>query len=389
MSAPDPTTPALELAAALRRKDFSAVELLDACLDAVDRTNGAVNAAIWRDDDDARARARKADERLAAGDEAPFLGVPIPIKDLNYVNGPPCTRGSPAPPGPPCTRGSRGASDAPHQGPSDMVVEAFERAGFVLACRTNTPEFGHITATENLRYGITRNPWNLERTPGGSSGGAGAATAAGMFPLAHANDGGGSIRIPASCCGLVGLKPARARGPPPPTTPPGGGGGGAVTRTVADTAAVLDAIAGPDPYSWNNAPAPARPFSEEVGADGPRLRVGVMDHGPNGMPIDPETAESARKLARTLAEQGHSAEPVEVQVLSEDLIEPFIVWVAASLGEEQGIDWEKVEPHIKVQWQQANEFPAAAYVAAARTLELTSRELTAGFKRDYNVLVTP
>src|SRR3954447_9174867 len=245
MSAPDPTTPALELAAALRRKDFSAVELLDACLEAVDRTNGEVNAVIWRDDEDARQRARRADERIAAGGDAPFLGVPLPIKDLNYVQGQPCTRGS------------RGASDAPHEGPSDMVVEAFERAGFVLAGRTNTPEFGHITATENLRYGITRNPWDLERTPGGSSGGAAAATAAGMFPLAHANDGGGSIRIPASCCGLVGLKPARARAPRANASGQGAAVGGVVTRTVPDPAAVLDAIAGPDPPSWNNPRAPA------------------------------------------------------------------------------------------------------------------------------------
>src|SRR3954467_9810660 len=358
MSAPDLTTPALELAAALRRKDFSAVELLDACLDAVDRTNGEVNAVVWRDDEDARARARKADERLASGGDAPFLGVPIPIKDLNYVHGQPCTRGS------------RGAPDAPHEGPSDMVVEAFERAGFVLAGRTNTPEFGHITATENLRYGITRNPWDLERTPGGSSGGAAAATAAGMFPLAHANDGGGSIRIPASCCGLVGLKPARARVPRANTSWLGAVVEGVVTRSVADTAAVLDAIAGPDAYSWNNAVPAARPFSEEVGADGPRLRVGVMDHGPNGMPIDPEAAEAARRLARTLEGQGHRVQPGEVQVLSEDLIEPFIVWVAASLGENIGeVDFDKVEPHIAAQWRQATtDFAAAQYVAAQKAL---------------------
>src|SRR3954451_9803395 len=377
MSAPDPTTSALELAAALKRRDFTAVELLDACLDAVDRTNGDVNAVIWRDDEDARARARKADERLAAGDDAPFLGVPLPIKDLNYVHGQPCTLGS------------RGRDDAPWQGPSDMVVEAFERAGFVLAGRTNTPEFGHITATENLRYGISRNPWDLERTPGGSSGGAAAATAAGMFPLAHAHDGGGYVRIPASCCGLVGLKPARARVPRANTSWQGAVVEGAVTRTVADTAAVLDAIAGPDAYSWNNAPAPARAFSEEVGADGPRLRVGVMDHGPNGMPIDPEAAEAARRLARTLEEQGHSVEPAEVAVLSEELIEPFVLWVGASLGEEDDIDWAKVEPHIAAQWQQANEDGAAQYVAAAKALELHSRVLTAGFGRDYDVLVTP
>src|ERR1700759_3750241 len=128
-----------------------------------------------------------------------------------------------------------------------MGVEAFERAAFVLACRTNTPELGHTTATENLRYGIRRNPWDLDRTPGGSSGGAAASTAAGMFPLAHANDGGGSIRIPASCCGLVGLKPARARIPRLFSSWMGAVVEGVVTRTVSDTAAVLDVLAGPDP----------------------------------------------------------------------------------------------------------------------------------------------
>src|SRR3954464_2517731 len=250
MSAPDLTTPALELAAALRRKDFSAVELLDACLDAVDRTNGEVNAVVWRDDEDARARARKADERLASGGDAPFLGVPIPIKDLNYVHGQPCTRGS------------RGAPDTPHQGPSDMVVEAFERAGFVLAGRTNTPEFGHITATENLRYGITRNPWDLERTPGGSSGGAAAAVAARMFPLpppthglvplAHPPDAGGSIRTPPACWGLVGRKPSRGRVPRRAQGWLGGVVEGAVTHTVADTAAGLAAIARPHPRPGHN-----------------------------------------------------------------------------------------------------------------------------------------
>src|SRR5690242_15401855 len=122
MSAPDPTTPALELAAALRRKDFSAVELLDACLEAVDRLNGDVNAVIWRDDDDARERAKRADDRIAAGGDAPFLGVPIPIKDLTEVNGQPCTYGS------------RGRDDSPWERESELVVDAFERAGFVLAC---------------------------------------------------------------------------------------------------------------------------------------------------------------------------------------------------------------------------------------------------------------
>src|SRR5437763_7142455 len=278
--------PALDLAAALRAREISSVELLEACLAEVDRLNQSLNAVVWRDDEAARAEARAADERLAAGEEAPFLGVPIPIKDLTEVHGQPVTYGS------------RGRSMEPWQGPSELVVDAFRDAGFVLACRTNTPEFGHITATENLRWGITRNPWDTSRTPGGSSGGAAAATASGMFPLAHANDGGGSIRIPASCCGLVGLKPARARVPRAWTSWQGAVVEGVVTRTVSDTAAALDVIAGPDPYAWNNAPAGSRPFLDEVGAEGPKLRVGLMDHGPNGMPIDPEAAEAARRLAR-------------------------------------------------------------------------------------------
>jgi amidase len=378
MSAPDPTTPALELAAALRRKDFSAVELLDACLDAVDRTNGDVNAVVWRDDEAARARARKADERLAAGDEAPFLGVPIPIKDLTDVHGDPVTYGS------------RGRGLEPWEGRTELCVDAFERAGFVRASRTNTPEFGHITVTENLRWGITRNPWDLSRTPGGSSGGAAAATAAGMFPIAHANDGGGSIRIPASCCGLVGLKPSRARVPRLNQTWMGAVVEGVVSRTVADSAAVLDVISGPDPLTWNNAPVPPRPFLEEVGADAGRLRVGLMDHGPNGMPIDPACAESARVLARTLEELGHSVEPVDIPTLSEELIEPFVLWVAASLGEHLAdVDFTKVEPHIASQYAQAGEAASLLYVAAARTLERYSRELVAPFTRDFDVLVTP
>src|SRR5579875_2508616 len=174
-----PSRSVLELASGLRAREFSAVELLDACLAEVDRLNGSLNAVVWRDDASARAEARAADERLARGEGAPFLGVPIPIKDLTEVHGQPVTYGS------------RGRSMDPWEGPSELVVDAFRRAGFVLACRTNTPEFGHTTATENLRWGITRNPWDTSRTPGGSSGGAASATASGMFPVAHANDGGG------------------------------------------------------------------------------------------------------------------------------------------------------------------------------------------------------
>src|SRR5947209_10905760 len=310
-----PRRSALELAAALRAREISSVELLEACLSEVDRLNESLNAVVWRDDEAARAQAKAADERLAAGEAAPFLGVPIPIKDLTEVQGQPVTYGS------------RGRDMTPWEGPSEIVVDALRRAGFVLACRTNAPEFGHITATENLRWGITRNPWDLARTPGGSSGGAASATAGGMFPVAHANDGGGSIRIPASCCGLVGLKPSRGRVPRLSQSWLGAVVEGAVTRTVADSAAILDQISRPDRYAWYNAPAPMRPFADEVGADAGRLRIGLMTGGPNGMPVDPACSEAARLVGEALEGLGHAVEAAEVATVSEELIGPFIAMV--------------------------------------------------------------
>ena len=151
-----PSGTALELAAALRRRELSAVELLDACLAAVDQRNGELNAVTWRNDDEARAAAAEADRRLAAGSQAPFLGVPLPIKDLTPVAGWPVTYGSHGAPA--------GASEE-----SELVVDSLLAAGFVLCDRTNTPEFGLITAAENSRHGITRNPWDTSRSPGGSS----------------------------------------------------------------------------------------------------------------------------------------------------------------------------------------------------------------------------
>src|ERR1700730_18276764 len=263
MSALGPYSPALDLAAGLRRRELSAVELLNSCLDEVDRRNPELNAVIWRDDDGARADAREADTRLARGDEAPCLGVPLPIKDLTAVAGWPVTYGSNGASGKPCTE-------------SELVVDALRSAGFVLCGLTNTPEFGLITAAENSRYGITRNPWDPQLSPGGSSGGAAAAVASGMFPVAHGNDGGGSIRIPASYCGLVGLKPSRGRVPRLAQSWLGSVVEGVLARTVADSAAALDVISGPDPLAWYNAPAPARPFAQELQAEPKQLRIGVM-----------------------------------------------------------------------------------------------------------------
>jgi amidase len=376
MAALDPTSSALELAAALRAGELSAVELLEACLTATDDRNPQLNAVTWRDDEQARAAAAEADRRIAAGEQAPFLGVPIPIKDLTPVAGWPVTYGS------------NGAPEGP-SAESELVVDAFLRAGFVLCGRTNTPEFGVITAAENLRFGASRNPWDTERTPGGSSGGAAAAVAGGMFPIAHANDGGGSIRIPAAYCGLVGFKPSRGRVPRLAQSWLGAVVEGVVAHTVADSAAVLDAIAGPDPLAWYNAPAPSRPFLAEVDSTPSRLRIGLMAEAPLGIPTDEACVAGARATAAALEELGHAVTEVQVPTISDEMVPPFIALTQGGLADYEGVDWSATEPHIQHQRGLSSETGAYDYVLAARTLELLSRRELVRWGRDFDVLLTP
>ena len=376
MDRPGPSDSALELAAALRRRELSAVELLDACLGAVDQRDGDLNAVIWRNDEEARAAAAEADRRLASGGQAPFLGVPLPIKDLTPVAGWPVTFGSNGAPA--------GVSEE-----SELVVDALVAAGFVLCGRTNTPEFGLITAAENSRFGISRNPWDGERSPGGSSGGAASAVAGGMFPIAHANDGGGSIRIPASYCGLVGFKPSRGRVPRLAQSWLGAVVEGVVAHTVADSALVLDAISHFDPCAWYNAPAPERAFAEEAGLRPGALRVGLMAQAPLGIPTDPECVAAARGAAALLEELGHAVEQVEVPTISEEMVPPFIALTQGGLADYEGMDWSQAEPHIRHQREQAGQTGAYDYVLAARTLELLSRREVARWGRDFDVLLTP
>jgi amidase len=352
------------------------VELLDACLAAVDHSNPQLNAVTWRNDEEARAAAADADRRLAAGEDAPFLGVPIPIKDLTPVAGWPVTYGSNgAPPGP--------------SEQSELVVDALVRAGFVLCARTNTPAFGVITAAENTRFGISRNPWDTNHSPGGSSGGAAAAVAGGMFPIAHANDGGGSIRIPAAYCGLVGLKPSRGRVPRLAQSWLGAVVEGVVAHTVADAAAVLDATAYFDPNAWYNAPVPARAFAEATTTPPGRLRIGLMAQAPLGIPTDEACVAGARGAAAVLEGLGHMVEEVEVPTVSEEMIPPFINLTLGGLADYEGMDWSAVEPHIAHQRAASSELGAYDYVLAGRTLELLSRREVARWGRDFDVLVTP
>jgi amidase len=377
VSQPGPSSSAIELAAALRAGELSAVELLDACLAAIDERNPELNAVVWRDDEAARAAARDADARLAAGDAAPFLGVPIPIKDLTPVAGWPLTYGSLAAP--------EGPSEE-----SELVVESLLAAGFVLCGRTNTPEFGVLTVAENSRFGASRNPWDPSRSPGGSSGGAAAAVAGGMFPIAHANDGGGSIRIPAAYCGLVGLKSSRGRIPRRAQSWLGAVVEGATTRTVADAAAVLDLTAGPDFLAWNNAVPPARSFAAEVGAAPGRLRIGLMAEAPLGIPTDPACVAAARDAAALLEQLGHEVAEVEVPTISAELVPAFTAMANAGLADYDGVDWEKAEPHNRHGHAVATgELSAYEYVVAARALEQLSRREVVRWGRDFDVLLTP
>ncbi len=377
MSQLGPTSSALDLAAALRAGELSAVELLDACLAAVDERNPELNAVVWRDDEGARAAAQVADDRIAAGEEAPFLGVPIPIKDLTPVAGWPLTFGS------------AGAPAGPSE-QSELVVESLLDAGFVLCGRTNTPEFGTLTVAENSRFGPSRNPWDPSRSPGGSSGGAAAAVAAGMFPIAHANDGGGSIRIPSAYCGLVGLKSSRGRIPRRAQAWMGAVVEGVTTRTVADAATVLDLTAGPDPLAWNNAIPPARPFAAELGADPGRLRIGLMAEAPLGMPTAPDCVDAARDAAALLEQLGHEVVEAEVPTISAELVPAFTVMAAAGLADYEGVDWAQVEPHNRHSHEAATtSISAYEYVVAAQALERLSRQEVGRWGRDFDVLLTP
>jgi amidase len=369
---------ALDVADAVRRRVISPVEILDDCLGRVDKLNPTLNAIVWRNDDEARAEAQALADALVAGvtEPGPFAGVPIPIKDLTPVEGWPVTYGSwGAPPGV-STEG-------------DLVTEALRTAGFILCGRTNTPEFGPLTVAENSRYGITRNPWNPERTPGGSSGGASAAVAGGMFPVAHANDGGGSIRIPASCCGLVGLKPSRGRVPARTPAWMGLSVEGVECQTVADAAAILDCISGPDPLAWDNAPAPERPFAAEVGVAPGRLRIALCTTSALGVEVEPAPLAAVEATGRLLDELGHEVTQLENDVLDPAALAPFLNVINTAYADYPDVDWSKVEPHNAAGYAAGQKVDGLTVVRSVHDLRRASRAMVARFGRDFDVLVTP
>ncbi|MBM3517369.1 MAG: amidase [Alphaproteobacteria bacterium] len=370
----------LGLAELVRTRQVKPEELLDAAIERVEARNPKLNAVVNKLYDYGRAA-------IAAGlPEGPFTGVPYLIKEIASQIG-----------GVPTTRGSRFFADVVPPADSEHV-KRLKRAGLVIFGKTNTCELGASLTCEPRFHGPTRNPWNLGLTPGGSSGGAAAAVASGMAPMAHASDGFGSIRAPASCCGLVGLKPTRARNTFAPYQGEGMAGLSAehaVTLSVRDSAALLDATAGAgegDPYA---APPPAGSYLAEVKAKPGRLRIAFTKKAPNGTPLERDPIRVLEETARLCEQLGHGVEEADPKV-DGDLIWPaFNVLIATSLavqlashpkGHKPGPD--DIETITRRTAEIGERTGAMDYMRASVTAHHIGRQMGA-FHRTYDVLLTP
>ena len=384
----EPFLDACAQAQLVRQGAASPAELVDDAITRIEKLNPELNAVIRTRFDEAR--------REAAGPlpDGPFRGVPIVLKDLLcYTSGEPVHEGMGV------------LKEANYIAPRDQeLARRFRTAGFVVVGRTNTPELGILPTTEPVAYGPSRNPWDPGRSTGGSSGGSAAAVASGMVPVGHGNDGGGSIRIPASECGLVGLKPSRARVSLGPEF--GDVMGGlvcelAVTRSVRDTAAVLDAVAGPAPGDPYAAPLPARPYVEEVGAPPGRLRIGVQIEAFGGTATtDPECVTAAERAAALLEAAGHRVDAAHVAALdAPEFVEKFVlVWSAGTaydvdhywpgkLGRPIGQD--DVEPLTWALAEIGRSANAGDFLAAREWLQAVSRDVACWYEDGFDVLLTP
>ena len=362
-------TPALELAERVRARDVSPVELVELYLERIDRFDDVLNAYVTVDADGALAAAR-------GPRDGPFAGVPISIKDLTETAGLRTTLSTKAL-----------AENVPAF--DTATVRRIRSAGFVILGKTNTPEFGTIGMTESELNGACRNPWDTSRTPGGSSGGAGAATAAALCPIAHASDGGGSIRIPASCCGLVGIKPSRGRVSPAPwgSGSLGLGSNGPLARTVRDAAALLDVMTGPETGDTFFAPAPERAFLAEAELEPGRLRVAFTVQPPVDVPVDETCAAAALDAAALLAELGHDVREATPPWNDVDLVEHFIrIWQVGPAS--MGIDFELLEPINRALAEDAVATPSPDLTGSVYQLQAAARRIVA-FWDDVDVLVTP
>jgi amidase len=373
--------PAGQLAELVRAGEVSSRELVEESLARIEALNGELNAFVVVDAEGALAAA----DAVSSGDSRPFAGVPIAIKDTAAVAGLPFSLGSEI----------FGDFVPEHDA---FVVRRLRDAGFVIVGKTNLPEFGILPVSEPRRWGPARNPWDTARTPGGSSGGAAAAVAAGMVPLAHGSDGGGSIRIPASCCGLVGLKPSRGR----VSRGPEQGDDflvqdGVLTRTVAETAQLLDVLAGYETGDATWAPPPAEPFATAAAREPGRLRIGVTLAGSVDAEVDSLCRRAVRDAAELLSSLGHDVEDIGAPWAEQDLMRAFTLAFGTPIamgmffgGQVSGREPspELVEPLSWLIWQGIRERSALDYLLARTQLTAFSRQIVALWN-DYDLVLTP
>jgi amidase len=362
-------------------------ELVDAAIERIEKLNGELNAVVTPLFDKARAAA---DGQLPDG---PLRGVPLLLKDLGALS-----RGDPY------AGGVKAARAAGYVADHDSVVtERFRAAGLICLGRTNTPELGLVPTTEAEAYGPCRNPWDPSRSTGGSSGGSAAAVASGMVPVAHASDGGGSIRIPASACGLLGLKPSRGRVPLWPEMAEGWGGMAvqlAVSRSVRDMAVMLDVAGGPCPGDLHTPPQPSRPYRTEVGADPGRLRIGLLTTAPDpSVPTHPECVAAAEGAARVLESLGHTVEPDYPHALADpEISQAFLpcygTWTAQQLdlyGQVLGrpLRAADVEAATWAVAEMGRGVSATQFVASLSAMHHYSARVQRWWADGWDLLVTP
>lgn len=371
-------------AQAVRAGLVSPRELVEAAIAKIEARDGELNAVVHRRFEAALAEADQAPE-------GPFRGVPILLKDLGWGQA-----------GEPYNAGSR-TLDGVRVAADGHSVARLRAAGFVVLGRTNTPEFGTTITTEPVAFGPTRNPYDLGQSPGGSSGGSAAAVAAGMVALASASDGGGSIRIPASLCGLVGLKPTRGRSSYGPATGEGWSGfsvAGFVSRTVRDTAAALDLIAGYVPGDPYDAPALPGPLAAEVGADPGRLRIGFVSAHPRGdVPEDATLTEAVTGAARLLESLGHDVLPGCPEPLGDpDFPLHFAAIVSANVAAEleniaawrgKPVDLAELEPRNRLMAEGGRRRGAVEHITALQWMDAFRRRMAEWWASGFDLLLAP
>jgi amidase len=373
--------PASELAELVRSGEVSARDLVQESLTRIDELNPELNAFVDVFADEALAAA----DGVGPGDERPFAGVPIAIKNNRSIAGKRLTFGS----------DFMGDWEAPYD---HNVVRRLGEAGFIVVGSTTLPEWGILPWTNTKRFGPTRNPWDPARTSGGSSGGSATAVASGMVPIAHANDGGGSTRIPAACCGLVGLKPQRNRISMAPEIGESFlATDGVLTRSVRDTALALDLLAGYELGDASWAPPPAEPFAASAGREPSGLRIAVVTNPPIDAPVDPVRADAAREAGRLLESLGHQVEEAEAPWRDDSILHTFtalfapLVMLQVAFGRlvnGREPEEEELEPLSWALWKLVGGMSALDAHLASAQLQIFARGLI-GWMSQYDAVVAP